>query len=183
VKGKLAVEIRGFHSFWACAGSRFILQPKGETETIGSSWILRDPNCITNNWSDCMSGSSKRKSNADADNDRPDEVQRLDINGSPASSNGMLTEREVAELLGCSLSTVRRERRRKRITHHRYSRKRIRYWPEDVQAYQQLGRESAIDAPLQPSNGPRAVSGGERSRNIASDLLAAQAILNKRKAK
>jgi Helix-turn-helix domain len=50
-------------------------------------------------------------------------------------SGRMLTESEVANLLECSLPTLRRERRRGRIARHRISKRVIRYRRADVEVY------------------------------------------------
>lgn len=95
----------------------------------------------------------------------------------------MLTEREVAALLGCAPITIRRERLRGHIAYQRYSRKRIRYFPEDVRAYQRSCRVDVNEAPKPTSSSvathSRSISGGN-VRSIAADRAAAQAILNRR---
>lgn len=96
----------------------------------------------------------------------------------------LLTEHEVAELLGCSVFTVRRERKRERIAYHMYSRQRIYYSLEDVLAYQQSVRVSASSPSSgQGNNVVASACANESWRGAASDLFAAQAILNRRKVK
>jgi hypothetical protein len=132
-----------------------------------------------------MSRSSTRERNVDAHTDRPGDTERTATASFAkiSPSQRMLTEREVAELLECSVVTVRRERKRKRIAYHRHSRKRIRYSIDDVRAYQMSGRVNANETSKTTSDGNLAQSRSNptgNARSVAADRAAAQAILNRR---